>query len=233
MKAQDIFSYAFGAIKLRKLRAALTILGVVIGITAVVALLSITQGMQMTVTGELQRGFAADTIVVMKNSAGGASSNFKLYANYTDTINGLSPVIDTSFATIMQPGYLQVGDDIHFASGIVGLNFSAYQSIYSKTFTAQTGTIPLNPGDDEIVIGAHVSDPMYNGTKFLQAGDNVTLVWINATTIPYTNTSYTTRVAGVLPKNGGFGISGPSDDGVYISLSKAESFLPLTKPMPS
>ena len=38
MKLMDIFSYAFGAIRLRKLRAALTTLGVVIGIAAIVAL---------------------------------------------------------------------------------------------------------------------------------------------------------------------------------------------------
>ena len=46
MKTVDIFGYSFSAIKLRKLRAALTILGVVIGIAAIVALLSITQGLQ-------------------------------------------------------------------------------------------------------------------------------------------------------------------------------------------
>jgi len=61
MKASDIFSYAFGAIRLRKLRAGLTTLGVVIGIAAIVALLSITQGLQNTITLQLQTGFATDT----------------------------------------------------------------------------------------------------------------------------------------------------------------------------
>ena len=42
MRARDVFSYSFSAIKLRKLRAGLTTLGVVIGIAAIVALLSIT-----------------------------------------------------------------------------------------------------------------------------------------------------------------------------------------------
>ena len=50
MKTIDIFGYSFSAIKLRKLRAALTTLGVVIGIAAIVALLSITQGLQATIT---------------------------------------------------------------------------------------------------------------------------------------------------------------------------------------
>ena len=50
MKTIDIFGYSFSAIRLRKLRAALTTLGVVIGIAAIVALLSITQGLQSTIT---------------------------------------------------------------------------------------------------------------------------------------------------------------------------------------
>ena len=64
MKARDVFSYSFGAIRLRKLRAGLTILGVVIGIAAIVALLSITQGLQNTITAQLQTGLATDTLIV-------------------------------------------------------------------------------------------------------------------------------------------------------------------------
>ena len=55
MKTYDVFGYSFSAIKLRKLRAALTTLGVIIGIAAIVALLSITQGLQATSVGAKQR----------------------------------------------------------------------------------------------------------------------------------------------------------------------------------
>ncbi len=64
MKTIDIFGYSFSAIKLRKLRAALTILGVVIGIAAIVALLSITQGLQATITTQLQKGLSTNTLIV-------------------------------------------------------------------------------------------------------------------------------------------------------------------------
>jgi putative ABC transport system permease protein len=64
MKTVDIFGYSFSAIKLRKLRAALTILGVVIGIAAIVALLSITQGLQVTITTQLQKGLSTNTLIV-------------------------------------------------------------------------------------------------------------------------------------------------------------------------
>ena len=70
MKTIDIFGYSFSAIKLRKLRAALTTLGVVIGIAAIVALLSITQGLQATITGQLNQGLSANTLIVTPGSGG-------------------------------------------------------------------------------------------------------------------------------------------------------------------
>src|SRR5512136_2721561 len=70
MKSIDIFGYSFSAIKLRKLRAALTTLGVVIGIAAIVALLSITQGLQATITGQLNQGLSANTLIVTSGSGG-------------------------------------------------------------------------------------------------------------------------------------------------------------------
>ena len=70
MKTMDIFGYSFSAIKLRKLRAALTTLGVIIGIAAIVALLSITQGLQATITHQLNQGLSADTLIVTSGSGG-------------------------------------------------------------------------------------------------------------------------------------------------------------------
>ena len=69
MKTIDIFGYAFSAIKLRKLRAALTTLGVIIGIAAIVALLSITQGLQATITNSLQQGLSTKTLIVTPGSS--------------------------------------------------------------------------------------------------------------------------------------------------------------------
>ncbi len=38
------------------------------------------------------------------------------------------------------------------------------------------------------------------------------------------NETYTAQVSGVLQKIGGFGLGGPSDTGVYMPLTQAESF---------
>jgi len=108
MKASDILSYSFSAIRLRKLRAGLTTLGVVIGIAAIVALLSITQGLQETITMQLETNLATNTLIVSTGGGlsasveGRANSNFKLRVNYAEIIDGLSPNIDMSVAIIQR-----------------------------------------------------------------------------------------------------------------------------------
>jgi putative ABC transport system permease protein len=244
MKVPDVFSYSYSAIKLRKLRAALTTLGVVIGIAAIVALLSITQGLQTTITGQLERGLAADTLIVIPGSnalgggggegggfaggggiGGGGSSSAPLYLNYTSQIDSLSPDIVTSLAIIQKSGYLQNGSNVtRQVTTIVGVNFSQYASAYSTTFMAASGSVPLNPSDNDIVVGARISDPRLNGTLFIQANDDVNLIWTNNTIVPFVNETYTAHVSGVLERIGGFGLGGPSDTGVYVPLSQAEKF---------
>jgi putative ABC transport system permease protein len=229
LKAYDVLSYSFSAIKLRKLRTGLTTLGVVIGIAAIVALLSITQGLQATITRQLQTGFATDTLIVSTGggfgpSAGGggtANSGFKLLVNYTQKINNLTNV-ETSMAIIQRVGWVGFGET-NRTTTIMGVDFANYASIYSSTFVNESGVIPLNPDNEMIVVGKRVSDPWKNGTLFCSVNDNIEIIWTNATTLPSKNETYTGHVETVLKEIGGFGI-GPSDSSVYIPISQAQSF---------
>lgn len=231
MKVSDIFSYAFSAIKLRKLRAGLTILGVVIGIAAIVALLSISQGLQNSITEQLQTGFATNTLIVSTGSGfsptshsamGAADSGFTLLINDTQTIDEIENV-SISTAVIQKICYIKSGEG-DFMCYVVGVDFEKYQNIYTKTFEAEKGEIPLNPDDKKVVVGKRVSDPWGNGTLFCSVDDNVEILWINATLRPPKNETYTGQVSALLKEIGGFGLTGPSDSNVYIPISQAQSF---------
>lgn len=245
MKIQDVFSYSFDAIKLRKLRAALTTLGVIIGIAAIVALLSITQGLQTTIAGQLEKGLSTDTLVVMPGSGGfagaasegnsggfsggqgigaGTPSNFMLYLNYTDQINQLSSEIETSFAVIQQLGYLQNSTEFSRSVTITGVDFAQFASVYPTTFVAKNGIIPMNASDSDVVVGARISEPRLNGTEFVTSNSDVKLIWTNNTKIPFVNQTYNAQVVGVLDEIGGFNIGGPSDTSIYIPLEQAKKF---------
>ncbi len=238
MKAKDVFSYSFSAIKLRKLRAGLTVLGIVIGITAIVALLSITQGFSTTITGQLERGLSTDTLIVVPGSGvlgggggGGAGlggggglgggPTITLYANYTDQINAIPSIqndIVTSIAILQQPGYITNSTGQLVAVTLTGINFTAFQQIYPTTFVAASGTVPSNPSNTDMVVGSRVSNLRNNGTIFIASNDEVTVT----TKVPFVNETYTAHVTGVLGSIGGFSIGGPSDTGVYIPLAQAE-----------
>jgi putative ABC transport system permease protein len=240
MKIQDIFGYSFSAIKLRKLRAALTTLGVVIGIAAIVALLSITQGLQTTITGQLQQGLATDTLLVFPGSSGfgagqgngvgegggfggGTASNFVLYTNFTDEIKALSPDIESSFALIQQSGYLQNSTGTNRTATIIGVDFSQYASTYPTTFEAKTGTIPANPSSTDVVVGSRIAT-FSNDTTFVAAGDDVNIIWTTNVGLSFINQSYSAHVTGVLDRIGGFNIGGPSDTAIYIPIEQAQEF---------
>ena len=230
MKVSDIFSYAFGAIRLRKLRAGLTTLGVVIGIAAIVALLSITQGLQATIAEQLQTGFATDTLIVSTGRGFGMDpgamtapeSDFRLLVNYTQIIDEIEGV-DVSAAVIQKAGYIKSGER-EFMLTVVGVDFANYPNIYSSTFVAESGSIPLNPENETVVVGKRVSDPWKNGTLFCDVDDTVEIIWTNASMLPFKNETYTGHVTAVLEEIGGFGIGGPSDQSVYVPISQAQSF---------
>jgi len=234
MRTSNIFGYSFSALKLRKFRSALTILGVAIGIIAIVALLSVTQGLQATITDQLNQGLSANSLIVIPGDSGGqgdagfsmglgdTGSGFNLYLNYTSEITSLSPNITGALAVIQKTGYVE-SDNLNRRVTIYGVDYDAYSQVYG-TFSAEYGSIPVNPQNDTIIIGHRVSDPGQNGTQFILPGDQIKLVWLNASARPLVNETYTAQVSGVLGAVGVFGISGPIDTGVYIPITTAESF---------
>ena len=229
MKVDDVFSYSFGAIRLRKLRAGLTTLGVVIGIAAIVALLAISQGLQVTITDQLQSGFVTNTLIV--STGGGqqfgpgagliSETDFTLLVNDTLIINEIEGVV-TAMPIIQQVGYVKSSERT-VVSYVVGIDFAKYADIYSSTFVAEKGNIPLNPENDTVVVGKRVSDPWKNGTIVCDVNDAVEIIWTNTTVRPPKNETYVFTVAAVLEEVGGLSLTGPSDSAVYIPISQSQS----------
>jgi putative ABC transport system permease protein len=230
VRARDVLSYSFSAIKLRKLRAGLTTLGVVIGIAAIVALLSISQGLQSTITAQLQRGFATDTLIVTAGGGGGfgiggglgggGDSGFQLLVSDTQTINGL-PNVDSSVAIIQKVVNVSVGGTNKMGT-VTCVDFAGYLDIYGDTFKASNGTISIPPNNDTIIVGKRVVDPRLNGTIIADVNDPIDLIWINATARPPTTITFSGHISAVLNEIGSFGVGGPSDSGVYIPITQAQ-----------
>jgi putative ABC transport system permease protein len=72
MNLWESFRVALRALSANKLRSALTMLGIVIGVTAVIALVAAGQGVQASVTDQL-RGMGTNLLVVFAGRAGGGT----------------------------------------------------------------------------------------------------------------------------------------------------------------
>ncbi len=225
MNIRDIGSYAFDAIRLRKFRTGLTTLGIVIGIAAIVALLSLGQGFQNVITEQIETGFATNTLTVTTQGLGmgQSSSDIPLFVNDTQRIDDELEDVQISMAVIQKTCILKIGEDT-FQVIVRGVDFSKYASVYNTAFIAEEGTIPQNPDDEMVIIGAMISNPGGNGSIIRNVNDQVELIWTTRSGFTIKNETYTGTVVAVLSEIGGFGMSGPSDTGVYIPISKAQSF---------
>lgn len=222
MNVFDILSYAFSAIKLRKLRAALTTLGVIIGIAAIVALLSFSQGFQNTITAQLQKGFSANTLIVSPGGGFGGGVQTPLLISDVEKIDAIEHV-NMSVAIVQKTCFINTSDRT-LTLNVIGVDFEKYREAYESTFVPASGTIPATPQNDSIVIGARIHDPWKNGTTLVDVGDTLNITWTKRSDGLFQNKTYTGQVIAVLKEIGGFSVGGPSDFGVYIPIAQAQEF---------
>ena len=224
MDLSEILRYALSAIKLRKLRAGLTILGITIGITALVGLLALTQGFQASVQIQLQSGFATDSVVVTTQNLGFGYqvTDFKMQTNDTAIINSLNN-IKQSIATMQEGCYGQF-ENRTITLSVVGVNFSEYASIYPNSFVANSGSIPSNPENTDAIVGVRINDPWKNGTLLTGIDKQFDLIYTTRNGTQFENQTLTVKTVGILDEIGGSTLGGPSDYSVYVPLATAADF---------
>lgn len=226
MKILDVFKYALGGIRVRKLRTFLTTLGVIIGITGIVALLSLGEGFRIEMTSQFEQGFALNTLTVTPGGGfmgfGGGDDEFYLVVNDTETIDEVEGV-NIALAIISKQVSISSNNRTRYVS-VMGVNFTQYSEIYSSTFLAENGSIPFSPTNDTIILGARIADPWDNGTLFASVGDEINLTWATGPILNPITKSYIANVSTILKEIGGFGMGGPSDNQIYIPITTAQEF---------
>ena len=229
MEFAEIIAYAASAIKLRKLRAGLTILGIAIGITALVGLLAITQGFQISLKAQLQRGFATDTIVVTTQNLGFGYElkDFELLIDDAEIIERIDNVKQT--IPMLQKNCYGNFSNYTIPISVVGVDFAKYESVYPESFKASAGSISSYENQSVAVIGKSVNDPWQNGTLLAEINRDFEILYTTRIDFEFVNETSPFKCIAILDEIGGATVGGPSDYSVYVPLERAKSFFNTTE----
>src|SRR3989344_5674742 len=152
---KDSFKMAYRNLLKRKKRAVLTIIGIFIGISAVVALVSLGQGLQKTINDQFEK-VGADKIMIMAKEVGFGGQNVQRPLTETeidiiDNANGIKQVAGSLFIA----GNVQF-NDLQRTQYIVSLpNNKQEADLVEKfnTWEAIDGRLLTNKDLQKVVIG--------------------------------------------------------------------------------
>jgi len=205
---EPLFS-AWEGVKSHKLRSILTVLGIVIGVAAVIALMSIGRGVQEFIVSQVEE-MGSDLVFVSPGSttvggvrsAGGSAATLTLEdaEAIAEQVPGVTAAVPTSSA------YLQlVFDDENMQAQVTGTT-PQYQDAYNLETAAGSFITERDyrNGERVVVIGSEVKETLFDEVdpvgQQMRMGDNIV------------------RVVGVLESKGA-SLMGSTDDAVFIPLT--------------
>ena len=219
MRRKRIFSMAWETMKQRRLRTSLTTLGVVIGITAIVALSSLGEGFRLSIKERMQQGFELDVLTLIRGSL---FSGWRPQPFTDSEIKNISTIENVEVATpVIQMGNVTLydGDKKRQALVATAVNFTEFIEVFPDRFEFETGG-PPDPGkNDTVVIGYKVNYPNETETSFTEANRTITMT-IRIPKVPFPIKNYNFTVAGTLLKKGTPGLTN-FDYWVFIPLDTA------------
>jgi putative ABC transport system permease protein len=166
MSAWEIVRFALRGLSANKLRSALTMLGILIGVAAVILLVAVGNGSAKAISDRIE-ALGTNTITVLSTGRGGSSST-ALTTSIADALTDpvlapdvrtVSPVVSASSATVTYDG------TEHSVSQFLGTTPSWFAASNSPV-----GTGTAFSADDEaqgrrvVVIGQTVAEELFPGT---------------------------------------------------------------------
>jgi len=195
---QDYLQLALGSLINRKLRSFLTILGIVIGVAAIISLISISQGMENAIVAQFER-IGSNKLFVTPKTMGSPTSASGLTVDDVKALEGMS---DFTWVTpyLYNPAVVKFGNQELYLSNIAGIPADNLEKRWKDfDFTLAEGRY-LTPQDTHsVIIGAKVYDGLFdrkvrinnnlviNNTKFKVVGildtfgnpDDDSVIWMD------------------------------------------------------
>lgn len=168
MRFSDLARFAWSAMTDRKLRATLTIIGIVIGPATIVALLGATQGLSNSVATEFAKTGTSNIYVT---AVGRGSSLTSADVSTIAAMAGVKAVVP--YYSITGTVTEGSGGDAQVTSvQIVGVNFSQLTSAF-PSLTLSTGSAPSSSDLQGAAIGYSIAYPDISGVSNITLNDVV------------------------------------------------------------
>ena len=223
MKFWDIVFMAIDGMKERKFRVSLNVLGILIGISAIVALLSITTGMSVSINQELELLDPTTMIVIpggfmgMAGQAGespGLGSGATLTLRDIDRIERISGVAMAT-PVISKTVEIQIGGYSDSVT-VTGMVPEEYTQAFATVEVAE-GRFLRGSDGMSTVLGARIAHPQNLEEPIARLGSRVTLY----ITEEEEEETVTFRTAGILEEIGGM-MSGNTDTEIFTTFTTAQ-----------
>ena len=197
MKLQDTILTAFQGLNERKFRLALNILGILIGCAAVTGLISITQGLTIEVSSQLDMFGPTNIMVIpyeIRQGRGLIGDSF----NWRDVqimerlpnVKYIAPIVSNQYASYTIRGKT-------YTASIFGVT-PVYFEIFSS-FKIEDGRKLIQSDTGSVVIGHLLAQPNKDEDPILEVGDRITLNFY----VGGEPRQATFRIVGILEEIGG------------------------------
>ncbi|MFA5797777.1 MAG: ABC transporter permease [Candidatus Woesearchaeota archaeon] len=171
---KDYFKLAIENITQRKLRSWLTVIGIVIGIAAVVALISLGQGVKKVITDEFAK-MGTDKIIIQPSTDFYASSGIPTLSEHDIEVIRRVKGVEEVGGVLMKSGRVDFKKNVYFTI-VLGIPTDETQKLIEETYTlAYVNGRSLKAGDNyKATIGYDLSkEKTFN--KPITVGDRITL----------------------------------------------------------
>lgn len=212
----DMLKLAFRALADRKMRSALTIVGIMVGSAVILALIASSSGLSAGVQSQIDR-IGANTLIVRSSNqfyASGGQTSYQLSQDDVRILKAIQGVADVI------PYYSQ---GITISSGgssvqgtLQGLDLNSLSKLY-KGLTLNTGTWPSPADSTAATVGYDIAFPVGSST---QLGVNQMV----SVTIGSSKTNLAFIVKGILAQYGSV-LTANIDDTIFISMQAAQLLL--------
>ena len=213
MNFTTLIKEAFNSITSNKVRSFLTMLGIFIGVGAVIAMMSIGEGAQNSITSSMS-ALGTQTLYL---SPGNFTENVRNAQDLTNddvaAVAGLNSV-DIAAATVSQTYTLSQSNGNTVSATVTGV-VPGYQTVGNYDMAQGTFITQDNIDNKEMVavIGTEINKSLFGATNSSSVGNTIRIMGQ-----PY-------RVIGVLAEKGSNTLGISQDQNVFIPLSTAQSRL--------